>query len=78
MYGDFTFDEAPGEFDSDVGWEAGFGVDFLKSRFKIGFDFLYRDISFDYNSPGIAGVSANESSLDASGFSISGTVSYYF
>jgi hypothetical protein len=78
VYGDFDFDGAPGEFEDDFGWETGFGVDFLKSQFKIGFDFVYRDIEFDYKVPGVPGVSASNSSIDVSGFSISGSVTYFF
>lgn len=78
VYGNFDFDGAPGEFEDDFGWETGFGVDLLKSRFKIGFDVVYRDIEFDYRVPGIPGVSANDSSMDASGFSLSGSITYFF
>ena len=67
VYGDFTFDDAPGEFEEDLGWEAGIGLDLLKSRFKIGLDFLYRDIQFNYKDPGIPGVSSTASSIDATG-----------
>jgi outer membrane biosynthesis protein TonB len=78
VYGDFTFDDAPGEFEENFGWEAGIGIDLLRSRFKIGLDFLYRDIQFDYNNLGIPGVTSTTSSIDATGFSLSGTISYYF
>jgi hypothetical protein len=78
VYGDFDFDGAPGKFEDDFGWETGLGVDLLKSRFKIGFDIVYRDIEFDYKVPGVPGVSANKSSIDVSGFSISGSVTYFF
>ncbi len=78
VYGDFDFDGAPGKFEDDFGWEAGLGVDLLRSQFKIGFDFVYRDIEFDYKAPGVPGVSASNSSIDVSGFSISGSVTYFF
>lgn len=78
VWGDFNFSTAPGEFDSGFGYEGGFGMEFLKSPFKIGADFLYRSIEFDYISPGDADVTANANSIDASGFSVSGTFSYYF
>lgn len=78
VYGDLDFDGAPGEFEDDFGWETGFGVDLLKSQFKIGFDVVYRDIEFDYKAPGVPGVSASNSSIDVSGFSISGSVTYFF
>jgi len=78
VYGDFDFDGPPGEFEDDFGWETGFGVDLLKYQFKIGFDFVYRNIEFDYKAPGVPGVSASNSSIDLSGFSISGSVTYFF
>jgi len=78
VYGDSDFDDVPGGFEDDFGWETGFGVDLLKSQFKIGFDFVYRDIEFDYKAPGVPGVSASDSSIDVSGFSISGSVTYFF
>lgn len=78
VYGDFDFDDAPGEFEDDFGWETGLGVELLKSQFKIGFDVVYRGIEFDYKAPGVPGVSASDSSIDVSGFSISGSVTYFF
>ncbi len=78
VYGDFHFDGAPGKFEDDFGWETGFGIDLLKSQFKIGFDFVYRDIELDYKAPGVPGVSASDSSIDVSGLSLSGTVTYFF
>ena len=78
VYGDFDLDGPPGEFEDDFGWETGFGVDLLKSQFKIGVGFVYRNIEFDYKAPGVPGVSANDSSIDVSGFSISGSITYFF
>jgi len=78
VYGDFDFDGAPGEFEDDFGWETGVGVDLLKSQFKIGFDVVYRDIEFDYKVPVVPGISASNRSIDISGFSISGSVTYFF
>ena len=78
VYGHFDFDGPPGEFEDAFGWETGFGVDLLKSQLKIGFDFVYRSIEFDYKVPGIPGVSASNTSIDVSGFSISGSVTYFF
>lgn len=78
VWGDFNFDIVPGKFDSGIGYEGGFGLDFLKGPFKIGADLLYRSIEFDYISPGVADVSANANSIDTSGFSVSGTFSYHF
>ena len=78
VYGDFDVDGPPGEFEDDFGWETGFGVDLLKPQFKIGFDFVYRDIEFYYKVPGVPGVSASNSSIDVSGFCISGSATYFF
>lgn len=78
VQGDFNFDNAPGEFDSGFGYEGGFGLDIFKSRFKVGLDLLYRNMEFDYIDPGIDGVTVNDSSIDASGLSISGTFTYFF
>jgi len=78
VYGDFYFEAVPGEFEDNFGWETGFGVDLLKSQFKIGLDFVYRDMEFDYKAPSVPGVSASNSSIDVSGFSISGLVTYFF
>lgn len=76
--GDFSYDIAPGEFDDDIGYEGGFGLEFLKTPYKIGLDLLYRDIEFGYVSPGIPEVTTNDSSINVSGFSMSGTITFYF
>jgi cell division protein FtsN len=78
VWGDFSFDAVPGEFDSGIGYEGGFGMDILKSPFKIGLDFLYRSIEFDYTYAGIEGVTATESSINTSGISLSVAISYFF
>lgn len=78
VYGTLDWEVIPGEFDDGLGWETGCGVYLLKSRFKLGVDFLYRGIEFDYTPPNTTGVSANDSLIDVSGFSISGSVAYFF
>lgn len=78
VWGDFSFDIAPGKFDNDFGYEVGFGLEILKSPYKVGLDLSYRGIEFDFIHPGIAGVTTNDSSIDASGFSMSGTFTYFF
>lgn len=78
VWGDFSFDTIPGKFDDGFGYEGGFGLEILKTPYKFGLGLLYRGIEFDYIPPGIDGVTANDSSIDASGFSISGTFTYYF
>jgi len=78
VYGNLDWDGPPGKFDDGFGWETGGGVYFLKSQFKLGFDFLYRGIEFDYKTPRTGGVSASDSSIEFSGFSISGSLTYFF
>ena len=77
VYGDFSWD-APGEFDSSVGWEGAAGFNFLQSKFKIGVDLAYRNMSFDYKPPAGAVVTPSDNSLDLSGFSVMATFSYWF
>ena len=78
VYGNLDWQGPPGKFDDGFGWETGGGVYLLKSQFKLGFDFLYRGIEFDYKNPGTGGVSASDSSIEFSGFSISGSLTYFF
>ena len=78
VYGIFSWSDAPGDFDPAVGWEAGFGLSFLKSKVKLGIDFNYRDIGFDYNEPSDPNVSATETKLDMTGYSLTGTLSFWF
>ena len=77
VYGDFSWD-APGKFDSSVGWEAAAGFNFLRSKFKVGVDLAYRSMSFDYKPPAGAVVTPPGNALDLSGFSVMGTISYWF
>ena len=74
VYGDFSWD-APGEFDSAFGWEAAAGVHFLQSNVKLGIEFAYRDLSFDYSDPSAV---ASQESLDMAGFSLMATLSFWF
>ncbi len=78
VYGNFNWEGPPGDFEANYGLETGFGANLLRTRIKVGLDFLYRNIEFDYNAQGISGVSANSSSIDFSGFSISGSIRYFF
>lgn len=78
VYGNFNWKGPPGDFEAGYGLETGFGFNFLRTKIKVGLDFLYRNIEFDYNTQGITGLSANDSSLDFSGFSISGSIKYFF
>jgi cell division protein FtsN len=78
VYGNFSWDDAPGDFDPAVGWEAGLGLSFLKSKVKIGIDFNYRNIGFDYNKPSDPNVTATEDHLDMTGYALTGTLSFWF
>ena len=75
VYTDLSWD-APGKFDASVGWEVGTGIDFMRSNLKIGVELMYRDGSLDYKPTPTA--SANETSLDLSGFSAMASLSYWF
>lgn len=77
VYGDFSWD-APGEFDSSLGWEVGAGVTILESRGKFGIEFAYRDMSFDYQAPDDPAVIPSGDSIDLSGYSVMATFSYGF
>lgn len=77
-YGTVDWGDIPGEFDNSIGWETGFGICFLKSKFKFGLDLLYRDIKFDYNAPSGQNVSANYDEMDFSGYSFSVSLAYFF
>ena len=78
VYGNFHWDHAPGKFDNSLGWEASFGILFLRSKLKFGIDCSYSSIEFDYKAPSGQGVSSNYNSIDLSGYSISGSLVYYF
>ena len=78
VIGHLSWDEVPGDFDTAVGWEGGFGISFIKSNIQIGLETSYRAIKYDYNLPSDAGVTATGNQLDFSGFVLSGTLSYRF
>ena len=78
-YGDFGWSvTTPGKIENIKGWESVFGFEFIKSQIRFGFDFLYRDIEFDYKAPSGQGVSTNQNSIDYSGYSIKGAFSFFF
>lgn len=77
VWGDFTWDEVPGDFDDEFGWEIGSGVNYDFGRFLAGIDLTYRDIRFTYNSPGL-NIWWTRGTIDLSGFSISGSFDYKF
>jgi len=79
-WGDMSWDDVPGRFDSSFGWEAGIGIISLPIRpdLKLGLEASYRSIEFDYNAPFGRGVKSNRSSIDFSGFSFTGSLMLLF
>lgn len=78
IYGTFSWDDVPGDFDNGVGWETGLGCSFLQSPFKIGSDLSYRNIKFDYDAPTGLTIISNDGSIDFSGFTFSVFISFFF
>ena len=78
VYGDLAWDEAPGAFDSALGADLGIGIDFNGWHFSAGLEAAYRYMTFDYNRPSGTDVTATDSQLDFSGFTLSGIVRYRF
>jgi hypothetical protein len=78
VYGTLAWDDAPGDFDSSMGVEAGFGIDFNGSDFSFGAEAAYRHIAFDYNAPSGTDVTATDSQIDFSGFTLTVCVSAHF
>ncbi len=78
VYGKFDWGDVPGGFDDGIGWDTAIGVCFSKSKFKIGTDFSYRDVKFDYNVPSGQNINVTDEVIDLSGFIVSGTIVYYF
>jgi hypothetical protein len=78
IYGSLEWDEAPGDFDSSVGLETGFGVDFMGTDFSFGLEAAYRYMAFDYNPPSGTGVTATDSQIDFSGFTVTGCARAHF
>lgn len=77
VYGIFDWDHVPGSFDNGMGWFAGYGLLYKYHKFRLGLDFTYRRIDFDY-SPDGAGVAANQSNIDFTGALFSGSLGYQF
>jgi hypothetical protein len=78
VLGHLDWDDAPGDFDTAWGWEAGVGVSFTREKLQFGLETSYRAIKYDYNSPSRDGVTATDSQLDFSGVALSGTLHYRF
>jgi hypothetical protein len=78
VYGTLAWDDAPGDFDSSMGAEAGFGIDFNGSDFSFGVEAAYRYIAFDYNPPSGTDVTATDSQIDFSGFTLTACARAHF
>ncbi len=77
VYGSLAWDDAPGSFDSSIGAEAGFGIDFIGTDFSFGLEAAYRYSTFDYTPSG-TGVTATDSQIDFSGFTLTGIARAHF
>ena len=78
VWGNLSWDAVPGDFDNSFGWEAGLGLDIIRTRLKIGAEMTYGNIQFDYNAPLDAGVTSSQNSIDFSGYSITGSLIFFF
>jgi hypothetical protein len=78
VYGTLSWDEAPGDFDSSVGAEIGYGVDFIVSNISFGLEAVYRHITFDYSLPSGDDVTTTDSEIDFSGLTVTGCIRYHF
>jgi hypothetical protein len=78
VYGNMGWDKAPGDFDDAMGAEAGFGIDIMGTDFSFGLEAAYRHIAFDYNAPSGTGVTASDSQIDFSGFTLTGCARAHF
>jgi len=78
--GDMSWDEAPGSFDTGLGWELGAGLDLisLRSNLKLGLETSYRSIRFNYHTPSGQGVTSSQNRIDFSGVSFTGFMSFNF
>ncbi len=74
VIGHLDWDDVPGDFDTSLGLEVGFGAFFTKSKLQIGLETSYRSMKYDYNRPSGDSVTATDSQLDFSGFALSAMV----
>jgi len=79
-WGNMSWDDMPGSFDSGIGGELGTGIDIitLSSNMRLGLDMAYRSVKFDYNAPSGMDVTSSRDSIDFSGYSLTGFLNYYF
>jgi len=78
IIGQLEWDEAPGDFDRNLGLDGGVGIFINKSNIKLGLETSYRRMRFNYNPPSGNEYSANSDFLDMSGIVLSGTLQYLF
>lgn len=78
VYGSLAWDDAPGDFDSSMGAEVGFGIDFIRSGISFGLETAYRHIAFDYALPSGTNVNATDSQIDFSGFTFTACARAHF
>ena len=78
VIGHLEWNEVPGDFDTAWGFEGGLGVFFNRSNMQFGLETSYRAIKYNYNRPSDTDVSATDSQIDFSGFSLSGILLYRF
>jgi len=78
LYGQLSWDEFIGDFDSGLGWKIGLGGLLPVGRVQIGAEVAYQAIDFNYTLPSGWSVSDGAESVDFSGFSISAMVMYRF
>ncbi|MBN1626215.1 MAG: SPOR domain-containing protein, partial [Deltaproteobacteria bacterium] len=79
-WGNMSWDNMPGSFDSGIGGELGTGIDIitLRSNMRLGLDIAYRSMKFDYNTPSDINVTSSRDTIDFSGYSLTGFLNYYF
>jgi hypothetical protein len=77
-WGDLSWDKIPGDFDNSFGWEMGFGLDVMRTRYKVGLEVWHRNIQFDYNAPLDSGVTSSQKSIDLSGYVFTGSLIFVF
>jgi len=78
VVGDLKWDDAPGDFDTGMGWEGGIGIYLIKSKIKIGIETTYQQMKYTYNKPSGQEIAVTDDLIDMSGYALLGTLSYLF
>jgi hypothetical protein len=76
VYGNVDEDDSSSNFKNINGWESALGFEMSKSKVRFGLGFLYRDVVFDHKSQNKTILSQNQTSVDYSGYSIIGSLSF--